>query len=362
MPNLTRGIVAPFARPVWRRIRARMETRLAPVEARLAAIEARLDSSGSGPDVEPRILALEALVARLEAGWQTHVPAFLNAVSSVGAFGHQLAQFKADLSLHATAMGKRIDAVQEQSGQNREQLGNFAKEISQILEQGRQLDDRIGDSVRQLGELWQRLEFVRRETLFEFAHGKKGSSTASVSTPSTEPRIIAADKVAAAQAADDVRLNLGCGHIALPGYLNVDRRDLPGVDVVAEIDNLPFKPGSVQELHSAHLVEHFPLEMFRRRVLPYWYDLLKPGGLFRAVTPDAAAMIAECASGTYPYDEFREVMFGAQDYDGDYHYNLFTPDSLCELLGNTGFTNIEVLANARRNGKCYEFEIVGVRA
>ena len=41
------------------------------------------------------------------------------------------------------------------------------------------------------------------------------------------------------------RLNLGCGHIPLDGYVNVDIRALPGVDVVAPVDALPFDPASV---------------------------------------------------------------------------------------------------------------------
>ena len=198
--------------------------------------------------------------------------------------------------------------------------------------------------------------------LFEFLHMASKPSADGPRRATQEPRVIALDKLAAARAVGDLRLNLGCGHIPLPGYLNVDRRELPGVDIVAEIDNLPFEAGSVSEIHSAHLVEHFPLEAFRRRVLPYWHGLLKPGGVLRAVTPDAAAMIFASAQGTYPFDEFREVVFGAQDYDGDYHYNLFTPDTLRNLLAETGFSDIEVPASGRRNGKCYEFEIVGIRA
>ena len=45
-------------------------------------------------------------------------------------------------------------------------------------------------------------------------------------------------------------------------------RDLPGVDVVAKAGDLPFEPGSVDEIYSAHLLEHFPQEAMRRRLLP----------------------------------------------------------------------------------------------
>ncbi len=157
-----------------------------------------------------------------------------------------------------------------------------------------------------------------------------------------------------------VRINLGCGHIALPDYLNVDQRDLPGIDLVTSVDRLPFEAGEVEEIYSAHLLEHFPQEAMRRRLLPYWASLLRPGGIFRAVTPDAAAMLKAMTTGTYDFEEFREVLFGAQDYEGDYHYNLFTPESLAQLLEEAGFHHIRVLAAGRRNGKCFEFELTAV--
>ena len=138
-------------------------------------------------------------------------------------------------------------------------------------------------------------------------------------------------------------------------------RELPGVDVVAEVGDLPFAAGRVDAIASAHLLEHFPQETLRRRLLPYWFNLLRPGGSFRAVTPDAAAMLAGAGAGTYAFEEFREVVFGAQDYPGDYHYNLLTPDSLRGLLAEAGFQDIEVPVAGRRNGKCFEFEITARR-
>ena len=171
-----------------------------------------------------------------------------------------------------------------------------------------------------------------------------------------EPKIVALEKVAAARRSG-LKLNLGCGHLPLEEYVNVDWRELPGVDVVADVGDLPFLEGEVQEISSAHLLEHFPQELLRRRLLPVWRDLLMPGGVFRAVVPDGEAMLAGISAGNYPFSDFREVLFGAQEYDGDFHFNLFTPDSLCELLQEAGFAETRIEARGRRNGKCFEFEI-----
>jgi hypothetical protein len=121
------------------------------------------------------------------------------------------------------------------------------------------------------------------------------------------------------------------------------------------------EPGTAGEVYSAHLVEHFPQEMLRRRLLPYWKTLLAPGGVFRAIAPDGEAMLDGIAGGKYPFEEFREVLFGAQDYTGDFHFNLLTPASFTALLLEAGFAQITVPVKGRRNGACFEFEVRALR-
>ena len=55
------------------------------------------------------------------------------------------------------------------------------------------------------------------------------------------------------------------------------------------------------------------------------------------------------------------MTFGDQEYDGDFHFAMFTPDTLAGLLAEAGFAPVEVIEQGRRNGLCYEFEIVGER-
>jgi len=206
-----------------------------------------------------------------------------------------------------------------------------------------------------------RVEFVRRELMFEMRYGatnlhEEGDKLV------VKGEILAIDKVEQArQTAAGVRLNLGCGHVPLDGYLNVDRRALPGVDIVAEVDQLPFAAGEVAEICSAHLLEHFPQEQLRRELLPYWTSLLRSDGVLRAIVPDGAGMARAYASQEYGFETLRQVTFGGQDYDGDFHYNMFSPESLSEVLREAGFTRIDIVAQNRENGGCKEFEIVASR-
>lgn len=199
-----------------------------------------------------------------------------------------------------------------------------------------------------------RVEFVRRELMFEMRYG--GLPANGGERIKTRTEILSPEKLNAAREVR-LRLNLGCGHIPLDGYLNVDRRGLPGVDIVAEVDDLPFVAEEVDEIFSSHLLEHFPAEQLRRELLPYLVGLLKHGGEFHAVVPDAQAMIQNYANGSYPFADLREVTFGSQDYDGDFHYNMFTPQSLSDALQAAGLKNVRVIEAGRRNGACYEFEI-----
>ena len=225
--------------------------------------------------------------------------------------------------------------TKEQLSDTKEQLVNLTESVSYLLG---------------------RVEFVRRELMFEMRYGASKVLDDSKQLK-VKAEILSPEKLIAFKS-DRLRLNLGCGNIPLAGYLNVDRRSLPGVDIVAEVDELPFELEEVDKIFSAHLLEHFPKEQLRRELLPYFFNLLKEGGEFHAVVPDAEAMIREYSSGHYSYDDMREVLYGAQDYDGDFHFNMFTPLELNDLLVEAGFINVTVLDQGRKNGKCYEFEVL----
>ena len=155
---------------------------------------------------------------------------------------------------------------------------------------------------------------------------------------------------------------MGCGNLTLPEYVNVDGRSLEGVDVVADARRIPLDPGTVDELYSAHVIEHFPLQELERVVLPHWVSLLRPGGVLRTVAPDAPAMIDAYGRGEMTFEELRVVTYGEQEYDGDFHFAMYSPDSLTALMKAAGLTDVEVVASGRRNGLSLEMELTRIVA
>ena len=78
------------------------------------------------------------------------------------------------------------------------------------------------------------------------------------------------------------RVNLGSGNEPLKGWVNVDRRSVAGVDIVADVTMLPFRDGSIDEVLASSLMEHFrdPYE-----VLDSIHRVLAPSGSFTMRVP-----------------------------------------------------------------------------
>ena len=56
-----------------------------------------------------------------------------------------------------------------------------------------------------------------------------------------------------------VRLHIGCGQEAIPGWINIDNKPLPGVDRVLDIrQGLPFR--GVAAIYAEHFLEHLSLD------------------------------------------------------------------------------------------------------
>lgn len=150
-----------------------------------------------------------------------------------------------------------------------------------------------------------------------------------------------------------LRLNIGCGDTARPGYVGVDIRPAGGADhVAAAWDLSAFGPASVAEIYSRHMLEHLdPNDA--RRTLAAWLAALQPGGQLRLIVPDLAFHAQQLLGAATNWSTEREEnerhalagFFGWRDESRggdreDAHRWGYTEASLRALLSESGFVDV----------------------
>lgn len=332
MGRLTRALRKLTAAPGVPRARALVEHTVTP-QVTATAHQLGLDQAATVrrlSELEIKVRGLSELEIKVQQMIDVYQPAVFNAIASTNGTTRRL--------MRETAAFRVQMAELDEGGPN-------------IVEQA--VDAQLRPHIDTIAWLLTRVETLRAEMMHELRYG----TPAGGAPGRIESRIVNEAAVAVAE----LRLNIGAGHIALPGFVNVDLRELPGIDVVAAVDDLPFEAGSVAEIFSSHMLEHFPELELRRHLLPYWRGLLAAGGTFRAVVPDLEAMSKAYAGGSMPFETLRSVTYGGQEYEGDFHFTGFTPDSISALLRDAGFAEPTVVARGRRNGDCLELEITSTR-
>lgn len=85
-----------------------------------------------------------------------------------------------------------------------------------------------------------------------------------------------------------VKLNLGCGHRKIEGYVGVDANaKTSACDLACDLRTLPHEDGSVEEIIAVHVIEHFYLWEVQP-LLAEWRRVLAPGGKLILEQPDIA--------------------------------------------------------------------------
>jgi SAM-dependent methyltransferase len=213
----------------------------------------------------------------------------------------------------------------------------------------------VSDRVVGTENLLRALQLEIRDTAFE-AREVKADRSRDQMVPKISSPADFAEKLSAM--GDNIKVNIGSAHKLNSEYINVDFRELAGIDVVADVRALPFDNGSLAEISSEHLVEHFRENELRTRVLPYWRSLLKEDGRLRVVCPNWEPILRLFHEGSMSLARMKELTFGTQDYEGNDHLAMYTPVSLSELLAECGFQHVEVVVVDRDNSGCPEMELL----
>ena len=83
---------------------------------------------------------------------------------------------------------------------------------------------------------------------------------------------------------EKVRLNLGAGSDLKEGWINHDIVQLPGIDVVHDLNNFPWPwdDNSIDEIYMKDVLEHLPDTI---RVMEEIYRICKPGAKIYIAVP-----------------------------------------------------------------------------
>ncbi len=135
-----------------------------------------------------------------------------------------------------------------------------------------------------------------------------------------------------------ILIHIGCGDIKDSCFVNIDARPMEHIHYVTKnVDNLSFLPSkSVDLLYMCHVMEHFDRAK-SVMVTKECFRVLKHGGILRISVPDFDRIVDIYLDNNRNMKAIIAPLFGGQDYEFNYHYNMFNRESLGELFKQCGF-------------------------
>lgn len=144
-----------------------------------------------------------------------------------------------------------------------------------------------------------------------------------------------------ASSAPPARLHVGCGSEAIPGWLNVDSRALPGVDQVLDVtQGLPFE--NVSAIYAEHFLEHLSLDHGLEFLLEC-RRALRDDGVLRLSTPNLDwVYLTHYRIGKWPDDEeaLKDCLQLNRAFHGWGHRFLYNGPMLSAVLRASGFDSV----------------------
>jgi len=145
----------------------------------------------------------------------------------------------------------------------------------------------------------------------------------------------------------DARLHIGCGKFPRPGWINLDNKMRPGVDVVADLRaDLPFPDETFDYAAAIHVLPHISLAGLVT-ALARIRRVLRPGGVLRLALPDlelAMAAYRRRDPGYFAIPDAQWQSLGAKLVAQIvWHNDLVTPftyDLAAEALAKASFASI----------------------
>ena len=177
----------------------------------------------------------------------------------------------------------------------------------------------------------------------------------------------------------EVKLHFGCGDIDKhsEGYINIDARKLPHVDMVADVSQkLPYEDNTVDEILAESVLEHIPHNFIgvpcnfkmskTMSVLQEWYRILKDGGKLVLRVPNIEAIFHCYINKTISTVDLVGYLWGNSEYAGNRHLAGFDVPILSACLKCAGFNNIKFVAphdykSALQRDASWEMGVIAIK-
>lgn len=151
------------------------------------------------------------------------------------------------------------------------------------------------------------------------------------------------------------RLNIGCGKVILPGWVNIDLEALPGVDMALDVTKgLPFE--NVEFIVAEHFLEHLEVEG-AIAFLAESRRVLADDGVLRLSTPNLDWVWTNMyvPARQHTVDEaVRDCYWINKSFHGWGHHFLWNHRTLVATLEAVGFDQVETveLGKSRHAALC----------
>jgi predicted SAM-dependent methyltransferase len=145
----------------------------------------------------------------------------------------------------------------------------------------------------------------------------------------------------------NLKLNIGCGRIKFPGWVNIDLE--PTADLIIDVNKgLPFRENTAGFIYNEHFIEH--LEYVEgEKAIKEFYRVLKEGGILRIATPDLEYITRKYLGDwktqdwiswpEYQYIKTRGQMINISFRNWGHKY-LYNEEDLTNLLKKAGFRTV----------------------
>ena len=139
-----------------------------------------------------------------------------------------------------------------------------------------------------------------------------------------------------------MKLNIGCGKVYKPAYINIDLSDSSVADEKWDVMDLPLRDSSVDLIEADQIIEHFDWVNIRY-LLAECLRVLRKGGKLIIETPDLIGTFKRLKKA-----QGEEFLLGSQwmfgiDTSGQRHGMVFKEKELKGFLISSGFDDVEFL-------------------